>query len=49
LSQENLRFLSCHGQMKCKWNPPMEPNFPAPSGGDGCCRVARSKMGAHGW
>jgi hypothetical protein len=28
LSQENLRFLSCHGQIKRKSNPPVEPNFP---------------------
>src|SRR5271169_1740893 len=27
LSQENLRFLSCHGQIKCKANPPMETEF----------------------
>jgi hypothetical protein len=29
LSQENLRFLSCHGQIKCKSNPPKTPIFPA--------------------
>src|SRR5271156_5445330 len=27
LSQENLRFLSCHGQIKCKSNPPLETEF----------------------
>jgi hypothetical protein len=27
LSQENCRFLSCHGQIKRKSNPPIEWNF----------------------
>jgi hypothetical protein len=43
LSQENLRFLSCHGQINRKFRPPLKGFFPAACGKVYCKWAARSR------
>jgi hypothetical protein len=42
LSQENRRFLSCHGQINCKSFPPSKPRAPGLHGRAYCKQVPRS-------